>query len=603
MNKTARLLMFLLTIPALLTAEEGSWGTRGFGHDFAIRNNLLLAADGRGLAIYDISSPAAIRRLDVAETDDESLAVTTHGAEEVLLLSRASLRRYIVSNSGLVSGVVTMPLAGATQLASNGSEIATATAGAIRLWTFTGAAFQPAGSLPVTDAVHSLAFRGRTLYAAVNRQGVYAFDTRTATQVGFLPVAALGMAVQGDFLHAASGPNGLVVASISDPARPSVSGRLGEINMTDVAAGDGVVWAIDERGKLHQINVISPSEPRLVRTIEQPVQVVAARGTTVFVSGEAGVPLRAIDSTGRVAGEVRDLAGPVSGVATDGTLAYVADAPAFRIIDVSNPAAPRELSSIVVPGLQDRVRLRDGLVIVYGRGDINLIDVSNPYEPRHLSTYQSLGEPPCHAVFAGDTILHANPLSGFHVIDYSDRARPVQISGLKGNYFELNALGQTAYLFLLASLRLVDVSNRFDAQRVADLSISPGPNEVVPGTAAHPPLLLLKAPDRLRIFSLATPLAPRELAALPLATDAVLGASRDAAFLAIDGLMHRLDLTRPGDPSLVDVGVKVRSPLQVAVSGEKVVVADRYSLRVFGPRTAPPPPPQQPRPPRRRATR
>jgi hypothetical protein len=30
-------------------------------------------------------------------------------------------------------------------------------------------------------------------------------------------------------------------------------------------------------------------------------------------------------------------------------------------------------------------------------------------------------------------------------------------------------------------------------------------------------------------------------------------------------------------------------PMQMSVAGEKIVVADRYSVRVYGPNTAPPP--------------
>jgi hypothetical protein len=46
--------------------------------------------------------------------------------------------------------------------------------------------------------------------------------------------------------------------------------------------------------------------------------------------------------------------------------------------------------------------------------------------------------------------------------------------------------------------------------------------------------------------------------------------------------------------------------MQISASGDKVVVADRFALRIFGPDTAPPKPQPQPEPPkslRRRAGR
>jgi hypothetical protein len=49
--------------------------------------------------------------------------------------------------------------------------------------------------------------------------------------------------------------------------------------------------------------------------------------------------------------------------------------------------------------------------------------------------------------------------------------------------------------------------------------------------------------------------------------------------------------------------MRVASPMQIASANGKIVVADRYSLRVFGPNTAPPPPPTQPETERRRRVR
>jgi hypothetical protein len=43
------------------------------------------------------------------------------------------------------------------------------------------------------------------------------------------------------------------------------------------------------------------------------------------------------------------------------------------------------------------------------------------------------------------------------------------------------------------------------------------------------------------------------------------------------------------------------SPMQMSVAGEKVVIADRYRLRVYGPDTPAPPPAPTPVPSRRRA--
>ena len=160
---------------------------------------------------------------------------------------------------------------------------------------------------------------------------------------------------------------------------------------------------------------------------------------------EIGVPLRIYDTSDsaapRAIGEFDDLAGPVSGIATDGTLAYVIDHPYFRVLDVSSTVALRELSSIRFDNLGDRVRLLGKQLIIYGRGDVQLLDVSNPYAPRLAKVWHSQGSPPSNAAFLRDTIIEGNPFSGLHVVDFINFSDPTQIGGIKNHYFEVVADG------------------------------------------------------------------------------------------------------------------------------------------------------------------
>src|SRR6185436_6613738 len=84
--------------------------------------------------------------------------------------------------------------------------------------------------------------------------------------------------------------------------------------------------------------------------------------------------------------------------------------------------------------------------------------------------------------------------------------------------------------------------------------------------------------------------APREIASVPMTPKPeMMGTSATSVFTSGDGRLLRVDA---GNPAAVhETGMLVISPLQIAVSGEKVVVADRYSVTVYGPDTTPPPPP------------
>jgi hypothetical protein len=80
----------------------------------------------------------------------------------------------------------------------------------------------------------------------------------------------------------------------------------------------------------------------------------------------------------------------------------------------------------------------------------------------------------------------------------------------------------------------------------------------------------------------------------------VIAADADRAYLGTAGSVQVMDVTNPSRPTLLTTAMHPLSPMQIAPSKGKVVIADRYALRIFGPDTAPPPPPP---PTRRRAAR
>ena len=126
-------------------------------------------------------------------------------------------------------------------------------------------------------------------------------------------------------------------------------------------------------------------------------------GTRLFVAGSnfdtlgiergTGVPVREIDLAQPAApaliGQATDLAGPVSGAATDGSLAFVVDPPFFRVLDVSTTAAPKEIASLQLVGIEPYVKSLGSRVILYGNGKARFIDVANPYRPRVVGTFDS----------------------------------------------------------------------------------------------------------------------------------------------------------------------------------------------------------------------
>ena len=334
----------------------------------------------------------------------------------------------------------------------------------------------------------------------------------------------------------------------------------------------------------------------------------AAHGTRLYLSEtnldrfglatETGAPLRVYDVAGapKLLGETRELAGPVSGAATDGTLAYIVDRPFFRVIDVSNTSAPRELASLAVDNIEDQVKLLGKQVLLYGRGDAELIDVSNPYQPKLVKVFHSSGRPPSNAAFARDTILEANPWSGFHVVDFVHYADAAQIGGIKGHYYEVVANGgDFAYIgggeIAIGAVDLRDPHN-------------PTITKVLPVAVRQAFItgqrLVVRSDDGLMVYDISEPLDPIGIAFVPIATPGTAGPVDNGALVWNGDTLLRTNLAF-GD--VAPSGLRVLAPMQIDSAGAKVVVADRYALRVFGPNTAPPPPPPPPPPARRHATR
>jgi hypothetical protein len=223
---------------------------------------------------------------------------------------------------------------------------------------------------------------------------------------------------------------------------------------------------------------------------------------------------------------------------------------------------------------------------------VQLIDITNPYGPRLVNTYHTQGGPPSTAAFGRNTILEANPYSGFHVVDIVDFAEPRQIGGIKAHYYDLVADGgDVAYLALQATdLLTVDLTVQNTPRLVSAVTIGPVLGEIVPATEHHPALLMEQTLSGIRLYNITISKMPVEMSFTTLTTGTI-ATDQDIAYLAAPGIVQTLDLTNPSQPTLSATEIKPFAPMQIAAAKGKLVIADRYSLRVFGPDTPPPPAP------------
>lgn len=593
--------LFAACIPLLAYAQSGEWGPRGNPQRFAVRGNLVFAADGRGVAVYDVSHPASIHQVAAAETSGESSDLAFVSDNDLAVATSEGIDRFDVAADGTLSAATTNSSEVASRIATDGTTIAGITPGAILAWDATTGALT--SRISVSQPASAIAFHGTTLLAAFPGIGVVLYDLTGARPPVTLTENAQDIAVSGDVLSIAAGADGLVRYDLSG-SMPALLDRTGAgaINFQTVAASGSRAFVT---GPGNQIEVfdLTGGAPAAGATLTEPTEAIAASATSLFVSGMvddrfgpaafSGTPLRMFDTTNaaspQLAGEYVDLAGPVSAVATDGSLAYVVDVPFFRVIDISTTAQPHEIASLQLDGFGSRLRVKGNQAIVYGRGDVQLIDISNPYAPRLIQVFHSNGGPPSGAGFARDTIIEANGYSGFHVVDFQDFVQPQQIGGLKGHYSEIAADGDTAWaMYFATSLAAVDLSDPRNPHFGKIQTIGARRLEVAPATANRSEELMVLTADGVHLFSLAAPLDPVQTGVVAASSAAAVAADGDTGYVALPGLVESFDLLNPV-PQPTDM--HPIAPMAIAASGGKVVVADRYSLRVFGPNTAPPPPP------------
>lgn len=596
--KKPALLLVLLSLPLFAQTPSGSWGERGISRRFAVSGNLVYAADGRGVSVYDVSNPAAIRRIDVESGDAETRDLALMGSTDLVVATSTGIDRFAVASDGTLTRLgTTLVEGGVDRVAASATRVAAAAGTTLLILERTEDALATNHQQTFGEAVRALAVSGSSVYAAVARTAIFRIDMNSGANVSTIGVNAVGLAISGSTLWAAADIRGLFAIDLASGSVVSTTGE-GAYRLADVAAAGSRVYAFEAPDRLHVFDVSNRTAPKLEKSISEWVNVIAADGDRLFLSGaiidseklsfETGTPLEIFDSSLQKRGEYRDLSGPVSGVWTDGSLAYVIDAPYLRILDISRTAMPRELGSIVIPDIQDFVRVRNGLAINYGRLWVHVLDVSSPRKPKLITSWHTQGHAPSDAAILRDTFVEANNHSGLHVVDYSDPSAPVQISGRIFHYLSTAAGDDAIYTILQTVFLTIDLTDR---RRVVDRTMHSGQFfqiDTLPPNAAYPHHVVLRSAQGIALYSLLeNRFEPKLVAFVPMSFPGLFGTSDTSVFVSKDGILHRLDGAAPFRLNPTDMAVT--SPMQISVAGEKVVIADRYRLRVYGPDTPPVP--------------
>jgi hypothetical protein len=269
-----------------------------------------------------------------------------------------------------------------------------------------------------------------------------------------LPGMVIGAAVDGDYVYIAAGRYGLLTVDASDPANPRLIGGLDTAGHAwNVALWAGYTYVADEFSGLRVIDVHDPAHPVEVGHDDVPGRSkffadVVIRGPAlanrssgrVYAYVADALPentsLRIVDVSDPAApkqvGHLRLAEGEQGdvrayGLAVDGDHAYMAVGGAgLRVVDVSDPSAPVEVGVLDVPGRANQVVVADDRAYL-ADGDLRIVDVSDPVSPREIGFYDvpNLSAWPYIAVAGRYVYLTAR---GTTVLDVSDPGALLEVA-------------------------------------------------------------------------------------------------------------------------------------------------------------------------------
>ena len=244
-----------------------------------------------------------------------------------------------------------------------------------------------AGTFPgFTTAV---ALAGHTAYAVQLGSSVDLVVVDVATPaspafVGRLTVGAGGdLKVVGSLVYVASGSYGLKIVDVSTPRRPTLVNTVDTPGLaTEVAIANGIAYVADSTS-VQVIDVANPNTAAVIGSLATSASAIAVSGTRAYAVD--GSQLKIIDITHPVRPVLLNATpgfGAPQGIVVSGTVAYLAtpalthgDVPTGGVsaVDLSDPAHPRLLDQLVVPGTIRKLALDSRFL--YASDTASILDV------------------------------------------------------------------------------------------------------------------------------------------------------------------------------------------------------------------------------------
>ena len=167
----------------------------------------------------------------------------------------------------------------------------------------------------------------------------------------------------------------------------------------------------------------------LIGQIGGDMRAVVTQGDHIYVG--IGPGLVVFDSTPNnptVIGQTAPLPDLITDLAIAGRYAYVADGDSgLRIVDITDPTAPNEVSAYDTPGFASGVAVAGRYAyIADGGSGLRIVDIVNPAAPHEVGAYDTPGYA-ASVMVAGRYAYVADGVSGLRVVDVAVPTVPREV--------------------------------------------------------------------------------------------------------------------------------------------------------------------------------
>jgi len=250
-----------------------------------------------------------------------------------------------------------------------------------------------------------------------------------------LPRFAQDVAIVGDIAAVADGFSGVKFIDISDPDNPALIGSVESENRAYEIAFDGsyAYAAVDFFG-IQVIDASDPANPQTVTYLDTgSPRGLDLVGSTLYVADFSQLVVVDVSTPAlpAILGSVLTPSLP-QGVSVVGDTAYLADASSgLQVIDVSNPAAPTIVGNYDNTNFNFNARhvVADGdfAYVTLTAGSVQVVDVSDPMNPDGVILFDA-GPDVRRAQVVGDRLLLARESGGLVIADIANPAAPSVIA-------------------------------------------------------------------------------------------------------------------------------------------------------------------------------